>query len=89
VQFELTGKSCNLLGLTQKLSQTLIPLCSLRPLRFVYSLFCVSPVCHLSLVRALSLFTFRNILGFFRANLLPKHDIKNYVNSRFHRRNPL
>ncbi|MEH1873056.1 hypothetical protein [Nostoc sp.] len=31
-------------GLTQKLSQTLIPLCSLRPLRFVFWSFCVSPI---------------------------------------------
>jgi len=29
--------------LTQKLSQTLIPLCSLRPLRFVFWSSCVSP----------------------------------------------
>ncbi|BAZ28690.1 hypothetical protein NIES4074_11240 [Cylindrospermum sp. NIES-4074] len=36
---------CNLTatssGLTQELSQTLLPLCPLRPLRFVSSLFCV------------------------------------------------
>jgi len=31
------------LGLTQELSQTLITSCPLRPLRLVYSYFCVSP----------------------------------------------